>query len=295
VGLCAIMLASTYFYEPRGRALHESRNFYGTHRVSADSAGGVHWLSNGSTLHGTQYTDPKRACEPLSYYHREGPLGSVFAALGAKTAERPRGVAVVGLGAGTTAAYARAGEGWTFYEIDPEVIDIARDPALFTYLSSCAGAPVNVLTGDARLRLREAPTAAYDLIVLDAFSSDAVPAHLLTREAVALYLSKLAPGGVIAFHVSNRSLELERVALGVSADAGLDARIFADERRPGESGRDPNQDPRRGSSPRAARKTSARSPRTRAGRRRARAASAPNSGATTSRTSSRSSKASEGR
>lgn len=243
VGLAAIMLASAYFYEPRGRVLYESRNFYGTHRVTSDSSGGVHWLSNGSTLHGTQYTDPKRACEPLSYYHREGPLGSVFAALKAKTDARPRSVAVVGLGAGTTVAYARAGESWTFYEIDPEVINIARDPALFTYLSSCASVPVNVVTGDARLRMREAPTSAYDLIVLDAFSSDAVPAHLLTREAVALYLSKLAPGGVIAFHVSNRSLELERVALGVSADAGLDARIFADEHKPGEEGRDPNRDP----------------------------------------------------
>lgn len=243
VGLCAVMLASAYFYQPRGQALHESRNFYGTHRVTADSSGVIHWLSNGSTLHGTQYTDPKRACEPLSYYHREGPLGSVFNALDAKTNARARSVAVVGLGAGTTAAYARAGDSWTFYEIDPEVINIARDPAFFTYLSSCASAPIHVVTGDARLRLREAPAAAYDLIVLDAFSSDAVPAHLLTREAVALYLSKLAPGGRIAFHVSNRNLELERVALGVSADAGLDARIFDDQHRPGEQGRDSNRDP----------------------------------------------------
>ena len=99
------------------------------------------------------------------------------------------------------------------------------------------------MTGDARLRLRGAPPNAYDLIVLDAFSSDAVPAHLLTREAVALYLSKLAPGGLLAFHVSNRSLELERVALGVAADAGLDARVFADERKPGDEGRDPQRDP----------------------------------------------------
>lgn len=241
VGLCAIMLASAYFYEPRGRVLHESRNFYGTHRVTADSSGGTHWLSNGSTLHGTQYTDPKRACEPLSYYHREGPLGLVFAAPDARGDAHARSVAVVGLGAGTTVAYARAGESWTFYEIDPEVINIARDPAFFTYLTSCAGAPVQIVTGDARLRLREAAPSAYDLIVLDAFSSDAVPAHLLTREAVALYLSKLAPGGRIAFHVSNRSLELERVALGVASDAGLDARIFADE--PNEKGRDPNHDP----------------------------------------------------
>jgi hypothetical protein len=242
VGLGAIMLAAAFLYESPGRVLHESRNFYGTHRVSSDESDSVHWLRHGSTLHGTQYREPSRACEPLSYYHREGPLGSVFASLGERAGAR-RSVAVVGLGAGTTAAYARAGETWTFYEIDPEVVKIARDPALFTYVSSCAAVPVNVLTGDARLRLREAPPDAYDLIVLDAFSSDAVPAHLLTREAVALYLSKLAPGGLLAFHVSNRSLELERVALGVAADAGLDARIFADERKPGDAGRDPNRDP----------------------------------------------------
>jgi hypothetical protein len=243
VGLAAIMLASVLFYESPGRVLHASRNFYGTHRVTADATGSVHWLRHGSTLHGTQYTDAKRACEPLSYYHREGPLGSVFNALGARAGARSRSVAVVGLGAGTTAAYARAGESWTFYEIDPEVVRIARDPALFTYLSACAAAPVNVLTGDARLRLREAPASAYDLIVLDAFSSDAVPAHLLTREAVALYLSKLAPGGVIAFHVSNRSLELERVALGVARDAHLATRIYADEYNPNDEGHDSNHDP----------------------------------------------------
>ena len=242
VGLAAIMLASALFYESPGRVLHASRNFYGTHRVTADAAGSVHWLRHGSTLHGTQYTDAKRACEPLSYYHREGPLGTVFDALGARAGGRTRSVAVVGLGAGTTAAYARAGESWTFYEIDPEVVKIARDPAIFTYLSACAAAPIKVLTGDARLRLREANANAYDLIVLDAFSSDAVPAHLLTREAVALYLSKLAPGGVLAFHVSNRSLELERVALGVASDACLAARIYADEYNPNDEGHDSNHD-----------------------------------------------------
>jgi hypothetical protein len=243
VGLGAIMLASALFYESPGRVLHASRNFYGTHRVSSDESNSVHWLRHGSTLHGTQYTDAAHACEPLSYYHREGPLGMVFAALDSKTSGHARSVAVVGLGAGTTAAYSRAGERWTFYEIDPEVVKIARDPALFTYLSSCAAAPVNVVTGDARLRLREAPPNSYDLIVLDAFSSDAVPAHLLTREAVALYLSKLAPGGLVAFHVSNRSLELERVALGVAEDAGLDARVFADEYKTNDEGHDPNHDP----------------------------------------------------
>jgi len=244
LGLAAVMLASALFSEQSGRTLHAARNFYGTHRVEADDADTLHWLRHGSTLHGKQYTDAAHRCEPLSYYHREGPLGSVFKHVRAKrdaaVGARPLSVAVVGLGAGTTAAYARAGETWTFYEIDPQVVEVARDPRFFTYLSACAGARQNIVLGDARLRLREAPDASYDLIVLDAFSSDSVPAHLMTREALALYLSKLAPGGVIAFHVSNRSLELERVVGGISAEAGLAARIFNDGRHGEHLGLDPS-------------------------------------------------------
>ena len=252
LGLGAVMAAAALFSGATGRTLHASRSFYGTHRVEADAADTVHWLHNGSTLHGKQFTSPARRCEPTSYYHREGPLGSVFEALRARVSagdvkagepprpSTPRSIAVVGLGAGTTAAYARAGEAWTFYEIDPAVVRVAREPAFFTYLSECSAAPVGVVLGDARLRLREAPDAAYDLIALDAFSSDAVPAHLLTREALALYLSKLAPRGVLAFHVSNRSLELERVVGGLAADAGLHARLFDDDRSDDETGLDPS-------------------------------------------------------
>lgn len=252
LGLGAVMLASLLFAQTGNRTLHASRNFYGTHRVEADANDSIHWLNHGSTLHGKQYTAAAKACEPVSYYHREGPLGSVFDGLRARTtagdvkvghAARhapPRSIAVVGLGAGTTAAYARAGEAWTFYEIDPLVVDIARDPRLFTYLSACAGVRPEVVLGDARLRLREAPEGAYDLIVLDAFSSDAVPAHLMTREALALYLSKLAPGGVVAFHVSNRSLKLERVAGGIAREAGLASRIFDDGRQGADAGLDPS-------------------------------------------------------
>jgi SAM-dependent methyltransferase len=248
LGLAAVMLASTFFSDTQGRTLHASRNFFGTHRVDADRADTIHLLHHGSTLHGKQYTDPARACEPLSYYHRKGPLGSLFAALDTKQSndvgkpatDAVRSVAVVGLGAGTTAAYAHAGEAWTFYEIDSAVVEIARRPELFKYLSACSAAPVKVVLGDARLRLREAPDGAYDLIVLDAFSSDAVPAHLLTREALALYLSKLAPGGRIVFHVSNRTLELERVVGGISADAHLPARIFADKSYDPDTGLDPS-------------------------------------------------------
>lgn len=243
LALGAVMIASALFFEESVRTLHASRNFYGTHRVEANDDDSLHWLQHGSTLHGKQYTNPARACEPLSYYHREGPLGLVFNAVRAKrdaegAGARPLSVAVVGLGAGTTAAYARAGESWTFYEIDPAVVEVARDPRYFTYLSACAGAPVGVVVGDARLRLREARDGAYDLITLDAFSSDAVPAHLMTREALALYLRKLAPGGVIAFHVSNRALELERVVGGISEEAGLASRIFNDGRQGSELGLD---------------------------------------------------------
>src|SRR2546421_387907 len=245
VGLGACMLASAVFSASSGKTLSAERNFFGTVRVIEESSGGAHWLRHGSTLHGRQFTDPARACEPLSYYHREGPLGSIFAAFNSKRGAA-QSVAVVGLGAGTSAAYSRAGQEWTFYEIDPAVVRVAREPKLFTYLSSCAAAPVSVVLRDARLRLRDAPADSYGLILLDAFSSDAVPAHLLTREALALYLSKLAPGGIVAFHVSNRSLELERVVGGIAADAGLVARIFNDNQNEGdkerneEIGKDPS-------------------------------------------------------
>ena len=244
LGLGAVMLAVMLFAQTGNRTLHASRNFYGTHRVEADDSDALHWLNHGSTLHGKQYTDPSQVCEPTSYYHREGPLGSVFQHVRAKREAAgvgaPLSVAVVGLGTGTTAAYSRAGEAWTFYEIDPMIVDIARNPELFTYLSACAGARQNILLGDARLRLREAPAVSYDLIVLDAFSSDSVPAHLMTREALALYLSKLAPGGVIAFHVSNRGLQLERVAGGIAAEAGLPSRIFDDGRQGAHASLDPS-------------------------------------------------------
>jgi spermidine synthase len=149
---------------------------------------------------------------------RNGPLGDVFATLPLST--RGARVAVVGLGTGTTAAYAQAGQEWTFYEIDPGIVDIARDRRYFTYLRN-AEAPVRIVLGDARLSLARAPRGAYDLILLDAFSSDAVPVHLLTREALGTYLERLAPGGRIAFHVSNRYLDLESVIGELARERGL--------------------------------------------------------------------------
>jgi spermidine synthase len=133
-----------------------------------------------------------------------------------------RRVGVVGLGAGSLAAYAAPGERWTFFEIDPAVIDTARDRGLFTFLAD-APATVEVVPGDARLSLARAADGTFGILVLDAFSSDAVPAHLLTREAIALYTSKLAPGGVLAFHLSNRYLDLGPVVAGAARELGLAA------------------------------------------------------------------------
>jgi hypothetical protein len=197
-----------------------TRSFFGVFRVERVAMGthGAHALMHGSTLHGAQSLDPARRRDPQTYYLRSGPVGHIFASVPHRG--RARRVAVVGLGSGAMAPYSRAGESWDFYEIDPGSERIARDTTLFTYLAD-SPARVRVLLGDGRLRMREAPDGGYDLILLDAFSSDAVPTHLLTREALALYLRKLAPGGVIAYHISNRYLRLEPVIHALGRDQGL--------------------------------------------------------------------------
>jgi SAM-dependent methyltransferase len=198
------------------------RSFFGRYTVVSSEKGAYHALYHGSTLHGAQSRDPAQRRVPLTYYVHEGPLGQLFAGLPKST--RPRRVAVVGLGTGTAAAYARRGESWTFYEIDPGIERIARDPRYFTYLADSPALP-RVVLGDARLSIANAPPAEYDLIVLDAFSSDAVPVHLLTSEALALYLRKLAPGGTVVYHLSNRYLDLEPVIGALAARHGLAARV----------------------------------------------------------------------
>jgi spermidine synthase len=204
--------------------LHAERTFFGVLRVRAEASSGRHVLMHGSTVHGEQSLDPAQRQEPLTYYHRSGPMGQVIHAL----TDRPgtARVAVVGLGAGSLAAYATADQHWTFYEIDPAVVRIARDPRLFTYLSGCNAC--DVVLGDARLSLARAGETAYGLLVLDAFSSDGIPVHLLTREALELYLTKLEPRGVMAFHISNRHLHLRPVLAALAADRGLAARVQTD-------------------------------------------------------------------
>jgi hypothetical protein len=174
----------------------------------------MHELFHGTTLHGLQVQRPSEARLPTSYYHPSGPIGHVFAAL-AGTPE----IAVVGLGVGTLAAYAAPGARLTFFEIDPAVVRIARDPALFSYLRDARGR-VEVVVADGRLALGQQADRRFGLIVIDAFGSDAVPVHLLTREALALYLARLAPGGLVAFHLSSRFFDLAAVVAEAAAGLG---------------------------------------------------------------------------
>ena len=195
------------------QAMHTERTFFGVLRV--ERTGSEHRFIHGTTLHGIESFAPGRLDEPLSYYSQQGPIGQVFRALG----DRATSVGAIGLGAGTIAAYGRPGGDFTFYEIDGAVARIASNPRYFTFLRD-SKAHVRIVIGDGRLKIAEAPNRAYDLIVLDAFSSDSVPVHLLTREAVELYLQKLRPDGLLAFHVSNNYLDLEPVVGGVARSLG---------------------------------------------------------------------------
>ena len=213
----AVVMGGAFFVRSSVDVLLIERSFFGINKVKLLEQGQKIALVHGTTLHGTQFTDPKRRSEPLSYYARSGPAGQMFAADGT----RPR-AALIGLGTGALACYRRPGEDWTFFEIDGAVERIARDTRYFRYLSACGGAKVQL--GDGRLSLSAAPDRSYDLIVIDAFSSDAIPTHLLTREALALYLRKLRPGGVILFNLSNKYLELGPVLAGGVASVNAFAR-----------------------------------------------------------------------
>ncbi len=213
-GLAVLVLAATAAVGAAGRregTVYTVRNFYGVYSVQ-DRAG-LRVLYHGNTDHGMQFLDPARQNEPLLYYGYASPLGEAWLELGANW----RSAGVVGLGAGSIAAYGRAGLSLDFYELDPDVVAIAR--TWFTHLA-LSRSPVNVIVGDGRLSLESASTL-YDALVLDAFNSGAVPVHLLTTDAFGTYLKRLKPGGVILLHVSNRYLDLRPVLAAAARDLGL--------------------------------------------------------------------------
>jgi spermidine synthase len=203
------------------KVLYAARTFFGVHRVIED--GSFHRLLHGGTVHGLQRRDVMNTCEPNSYYHQSGPLGQLFVAAG----QRFTRVGVIGLGSGGTVCYGRPGQQWTFFEIDPTVERIARDTFLFTHLANTRAA-VDVRLGDGRLLLAKAPPASFDLLILDAFSSDSIPLHLATREAIDLAFSRLRPDGVLAFHISNHYLDLAPVLGAIARESGLEARVNFD-------------------------------------------------------------------
>jgi SAM-dependent methyltransferase len=180
-------------------------------------------LLHGDTLHGVESRDPALIGHPLSYYHETGPVGDVMNLISVRP--NPH-IGVVGLGTGTMAAWAGPNRHITFFDIDPQVHDIGYN--FFTYLRRCASA-CNVVIGDGRLSIERSPDKEFDVLMLDAFNSDSIPAHLVSREAVNMYLAKLKPDGLILFHVSNRYMNVEGLVSAVTLDSGLQGLVRYDD------------------------------------------------------------------
>jgi SAM-dependent methyltransferase len=217
--------------------IYRERDFFGVTEVTRDARATTMW--HGTTPHGSQWTDPARSREPRGYYDRRGPLGDVMALAEARGAQK---IGIIGLGAGVVSAYERPNDFITFFEIDPAVVRVAEDPSLFTYLSQAPNRPT-VVVGDGRLELRKIPDATYDVLILDAFSGDSIPTHLLTVEALRDDLRVLKPGGLLVVHVSNRYYDLAPAVVAGAAQAGMTAQVrsFAPTRAESDDGAQPSQ------------------------------------------------------
>jgi len=218
--ILTLIVASWHVTQP-AHTLVTARSFFGVLTIGRGvdaRAGEVRVMTHGTTLHGAQAVGGPYHCRPLVYYAPEAPIGQVFRA---EAAHKPAlSIGVVGLGAGAVAAYTRPADTLRFFEIDPLVVRMARDSGAFYYVTQCAHGRVAYTIGDARLALARMPDAAYDVLLIDAFSSDSVPAHLLTVEAARMYLAKLKPDGVVILHLSNRNLDLKRPAQAIALAAG---------------------------------------------------------------------------
>jgi hypothetical protein len=226
----AAALVTIRLYPSDEQRVYTVRSFFGVHKVYDTRDGKFRVLTHGTTIHGAQRllsddgTAPGKPPEPLTYYYSDSPMARTIRAVRARKGG-PLNVAVIGLGSGTLACYFQPGENWRFFEIDPSIVDLARDRPRFSYIRDCAP-EVPIVVGDARLTLAREPDRRFDVIVVDAYSSDAIPIHLATREAMAIYKAKLAPKGVIVMHISNRHLELDGVVAGIAHANGLKAWSF---------------------------------------------------------------------
>jgi len=222
VATVALALVLVRAYPADDGRVETVRSFFGVHKIVVTPQGRYHVLMHGTTIHGAERfrnddgTPVTGRPEPITYYHSDGGIGQAIAAVRERKGA-PLRVAVIGLGAGTLTCVSEPGETWRFFEIDQSMVDTARDPRYFTYIRDCAP-DLKPVIGDARLTFAREPDGVYDLIVVDAYSSDAIPIHLATQEAMAIYKRKLAPQGAVVMHVSNRHLELSSVVVGI-ADA----------------------------------------------------------------------------
>jgi hypothetical protein len=213
------------------------RSFFGVHKIVVTPHGQYHVLMHGTTIHGAEKfqnndgTPVTGRPEPITYYHKDGGIGQAITAIRERKGA-PLRVAVIGLGSGTLACASQPGETWKFFEIDQSMVDTARDPKYFTYIRDCEP-DLKPVMGDARLTFAREPDGIYDLIIVDAYSSDAIPIHLATKEAMKIYKDKLAPQGAVLMHVSNRHLDLTSVAVGIAAANDLTSWVYSED-----SGRD---------------------------------------------------------
>lgn len=219
----AVLLAAGTRTSMDRTIIEQARSYFGTYDVVYSEEDDSNILFHGTTIHGIQMLDPELRTRPTSYYTEAGPLGQMFGLL--RSERDGMSVGLVGLGIGSALCYAQPGDSWTVYEIDPLVFTLASNTAYFYHWAQCARRADTVLRiGDARVRIRD-EESEFDLLILDAYASDAIPVHLITLEALELYRLRLRPGGVILFHISNRHLALDRVLTALARKTGMSAFI----------------------------------------------------------------------
>ena len=233
----ALALALIRLYPSDDGRVETVRSFFGVHKIVVTPHGQYHVLMHGTTIHGAQKFQNDDGSpltgrpEPISYYHKDGGIGRAITAIRERKAA-PLQVAVIGVGSGTLSCASEPGETWKFFEIDQTMVDTARDPKYFSYIRNCEP-DLKPVIGDARLTFAKEPDGIYDLIIVDAYSSDAIPIHLATEEAMKIYKDKLAPQGAVVMHVSNRHLELASVIVGIADANDMKSWVYSED-----SGRD---------------------------------------------------------